>query len=387
MNTVRIVLFVGFILIFSACSDKDKLRVSGEISGAAGETLFFQQLNLDGALSLDSIKLKKNGKFRFKVPRLKYPTFFLLKLSDNNLITLLADSTEKIEVVADGDNLSENYSVRNSMGSAYIQTLNTKLEVTKNEIDSLLNAFNTISIDEKEQREELRKEIKEIVDEQKDFIFDFVMTNPRSFASYYAVFQRYDNGDMILDPNNKKDLNMISAVATSLDLMYPEASRVKQLKDFVLGIKKEQRLQVLLNKEKRETGIPEIEEESLDGRKIKLSSLKGKMVLLSFWASWDKESRLENKRLLKIYKKYKSKGFEVYQVSLDKSKILWEAAVEQDKLPWINVSDLLYTNSYPARIYNVKKLPANYLISKDGELIGKDLFGRILDEKLDDLLN
>jgi hypothetical protein len=109
-------------------------------------------------------------------------------------------------------------------------------------------------------------------------------------------------------------------------------------------------------------------------------------VLLSFWASWDEPSRKENKNLLKTYNTYKSKGFEIYQVSLDRSKILWEGAIEQDKLPWINVSDLRYTDSYPARVYNVQKIPANYLISRDGEIIGKDLFGRILDEKLNDLL-
>ncbi len=391
MNTFRIILFLGFIFLVSACSNSDQLRVSGKITEAAGKTLYFQQLNLDGTVDLDSVKLKEKGTFKFSIPRLEYPSFLLLKLSDSNLITLLADSTENIEVVANGKKLSEDYLVKNSMGSSYVKTLNRKLEATKNDIDSLITIYKGISETETEDRNKVMESMIEEINRQKDFIYDFVMTNPRSFASYYAVFQRFDDGAMILSADEKKDLNILTAVATSLDVLYPEAPRVKQLKNFVLGVKKEQRTKLLTDKMMAEAtssnSIPEIEEENLKGKKIKLSSLKGKMVLLSFWASWDAKSRQENKSLLKVYKKYKAKGFEVYQVSLDKSKILWEGAIEQDKLPWINVSDLQYTNSYPARLYNVKQLPGNYLISRKGEIIGKDLFGRVLDEKLNDLLN
>ncbi|GAF01733.1 TlpA disulfide reductase family protein [Saccharicrinis fermentans] len=391
MNTSRIILFLGLILFATACTNKNQLNVSGKIEGAEGKTLYFQQLNLDGAVDLDSIALKENGKFNFSLPRLEHPTFLLLKLSDNNLITLLADSTENIIVNAKSDNLIDSYNVKNSMGSSYVKTLNRRLETSKNEIDSLISIYKEIPVANTEERKKISDKLQEIVNKQKDFIFDFVMTNPRSFASYYAVFQRFDDGNLILNPNEKKDFNMFATVATSLDLQFPESPRVKQLKQFVLGIRKEQRTkeftEKLLKERKTTATIPEIEEENLQGKKVKLSSLKGKMVLLSFWASWDAKSRQENKQLLKIYNKYKSKGFTVYQVSLDKSKILWETAVQQDKLPWVNVSDLQYTNSYPAQIYNIKKLPANYLISKEGEIIGKDLFGRILDEKLADLLN
>lgn len=391
MNIFRTVIFIGFLLLISACGHKNQMKVSGKISSAEGKTLFFQQFNLDGTLTLDSAKLSEKGTFKFSIPRLEYPTFLLLKLSDNNLITLLADSTEKIEVLAEATNLESSYTVSGSMGSSYIKTLNIKLENTKKDVDSLVVMHNQLALDDVEERNKLRENMLQIVSKQKSFVYDFVLNNPRSFASYYAVFQRFDDGTLVLDPNDKKDLNMFATVATSLNLLYPEASRVKQLKNFVLAIKKEQRSQLLSEKMLSEAqvaalSIPEIEEENLQGVKIKLSSLKGKIVLVSFWASWDAKSVQENKQLLSIYNKHKSKGFEVYQVSLDKSKILWEDAIKKDKLPWINVSDLQYTSSYPARIYNVQQLPANYLISRDGEIIGKDLFGRILDEKLGDLL-
>ncbi len=388
MNTNRIILFLGIIFFFSSCSNKDSLRISGKISNGTDQVLYLNQLNLNGEVTIDSVKLNDKGNFKFSLPKLEYPTFYLLKLSDNNFVTLLADTTERVEIEGDAENLAKHYTVKNSLGSKYIKVLNTKLEKTKVVIDSLVNVYQGIAKDDKSSLDQVRHQIQEAANKQKDFVNDFVMANPKSFASYYAVFQRYDDGTLVLNPYNKKDLNLFSTVATSLDVYYPECARSQQLKNFVLGIHKERKLEQMQKQlETQASSFPDIEEENIYGKKVKLSSLKGKMVLLSFWASWDDKSRNENKNLLKIYSKYKSKGFEIYQVSLDRSKILWEGAIENDKLPWINVSDLQFTDSYAARIYNVQQLPANYLISKKGEIIGKDLFGRILDEKLNDLLN
>jgi len=161
------------------------------------------------------------------------------------------------------------------------------------------------------------------------------------------------------------------------------------LYNYVLGAKNKQK-QAKLNEAMLSSAdassYPDIEEEDVNGKKVKLSSLEGKVILVSFWASWDEASRKENNHLKKMYKKYNKSGFEIYQVSLDRSKVLWENAIKQDELPWINVSDLRYTESYPARLYNIRQIPANYLISKDGEIIGKNLFGNRLTEKLGELL-
>jgi peroxiredoxin len=389
MNKHKIILSIGFILLLCACNNKSRIKIKGHLTSAADKTLYLQELGIDSTFTIDSVKLNKKGAFNFSLPKVKYPTFYLLKLSEKNFITLLADSTEKIEIVADANNLNGTYSVKNSMGSAYIKTLNRKLEITKNKVDSIVSLYKATDPNNTNVKNIIREELSNVIQNQKDFITDFVLTNPSSFASYYAVFQRFDDETLILNTYDKRDLNIYSAVATSLIGRYPESPRVKQLKSYILGIKQEQRQAQLLAKINTETEvakIPEIEEKDINGKVRKLSSLKGKMVLLSFWASWDKRSRNENQRLVKIYNKYKSKGFEVYQVSLDRSKILWEAAIEQDQLPWINVSDLRYTNSYPARIYNIKQIPANYLISENSEIIGKNLFGKILDDKLNDLL-
>ncbi len=388
MKITKTIIFLLLSVAFFACSNKDQFQIEGILSNTDGETLYLEQLNLDGTVAIDSFKLKSKGSFKFSLPRLEYPSFYLLKLDDKNFITLLGDSTEKISVQADAKELGNNYTVKNSMGSSYVKTLNRKLDLTTERLDSLSNLFNALEEDNKEERQHLIDDMEHVIEEQKQFIFDFVMTNPQSFASYYAIFQRLNETTLVLNPYEKRDQNIFAAVATSLGVVYPESPRVKQLTNFVLTIKKEQRVAEvqakLLSQQKQ--NIPEISEKDINGKEHSLSSLKGKMVLLSFWASWHPESRKENLRLKKIYQKYKSKGFEIYQVSLDRSKVLWEDAIEKDGLPWINVSDLQYTSSFPARTYNIQQLPANYLISPDQEIIGKDLFGRILDEKLHDLL-
>lgn len=388
MNLLKTAILLSSVLFLFSCSNNNTFVIEGKISDAANKTIYLEELKLDGTSTIDSIEISKKGQFKFSLPRLEYPSFFLLKLDDKNFITLLGDTTENIAIEAEINSFVSDYSVKNSMGSSYVKTLNRKLDLTTSSLDSLSNVYNATDAIETEKRKALIEDIEKEVKQQKQFIYDFVLTNPRSFASYYAIFQRLNESSLILNPYEKKDQNIFSAVATSLGVLYPESPRVKQLTNFVLTIKKEQKATAIQEKlfSEESKGILDINEKDINEKEHRLSDLKGKMVLVSFWASWDAESRKENLRLKKIYEKYKSKGFVVYQVSLDRSKILWEEAIEKDKLPWINVSDLQYTASRPARTYNVQRLPANYLISKDQEIIGKDLFGRILDEKLNDLL-
>ena len=134
---------------------------------------------------------------------------------------------------------------------------------------------------------------------------------------------------------------------------------------------------------------PEIILNDPNGDPISLSSLRGNYVLLDFWAAWCRPCREENPNILENYYKFKDKGFEVYQVSLDRNKDDWARGIKEDKLPWINVSDLKYYQSEAAILYNIYKIPSAFLLDPEGRIIAKDLElrGRNLYNKLNEVFN
>lgn len=126
---------------------------------------------------------------------------------------------------------------------------------------------------------------------------------------------------------------------------------------------------------------------SLNGDTLRLSSLKGKVVLLDFWASWCGPCRIANKHLIKLYAKYKSQGFEIFGVSVDNSEAAWKRAVKKDKISWLQVNDRAMGEESIAMKWNISSIPTSYLINKDGKLVGMDLEGKDLEAAVRDLLS
>jgi len=126
---------------------------------------------------------------------------------------------------------------------------------------------------------------------------------------------------------------------------------------------------------------------SVNGDTIRLSSLKGKVVLLDFWASWCGPCRVTNKSLVKLYSKYKDKGFEIFSVSLDDEKLKWKNAIKQDKISWLQVNEGGGWDAKTAIAWEISAIPTSYLIDKDGKLLAMDLEGKELEKALKYLID
>ncbi len=131
---------------------------------------------------------------------------------------------------------------------------------------------------------------------------------------------------------------------------------------------------------------PELALPAASGDTVKLSSLKGKVVLLDFWASWCGPCRISNKGLVKLYPRYKDKGFEILGVSLDEDRSDWQKAVKKDKVSWLQVIDKGGWESNTVNQWRISAIPTSYLINKEGTLIAMDLEGKELEKALKELL-
>jgi hypothetical protein len=354
------------IVLFSACSgNKERFTVEGEIKNAAGKTLYLENVGTSEVTLLDSAKIADSGFFRFLHKRPETPDFYRLRL-DAQVINFSIDSTETIRINGNAENFAKDYTVEGSPESEKIKEL-TFLQLTTNRAYNRVQKqyeSKEISIDE------YVTQINTVIDDYKTEARKYIYSNPLSTSAYFALFQQI-NRLLIFDPYDRADSKAYGAVANSWNLYFPESPRSIQLyKLFTqsLAVMRGERPIEVSEKSARE--IFDIVLPALDEKNIRLSEIGDeKFTLIDFTAYGMKESPAHNILLAEAYNKYKSKGFEIYQVSIDTDEHFWKNA--GINLPWICVRDPQSIYSQVLKSFNVSEIPTSFLRNKEGDIVAR----------------
>jgi len=381
----RYLVFLAFLalVLFSSCNDNNSVLIRLKITSSKDSKVYLDKLDFSKSTFVDSVEISKGeNNVSFRTKAIPEPTFFVLRIKGYDAITLLSEPGEKMDIIMNDANLND-YAILSSKGSLKTKELARKLNDTKSKLNSLRLKFNFAQ--DPVVKSMIDQEFKAVIDSQRAYSTRFIWANPMSRASVMAVYQKLDENRFVLD--RQEDLVLLKTVASSLRAFYPNSDYAKgMIADIekINGNLKRNAINRLI--EQAKPSIPEIALPNLQGRIVKLSSLKGKVVLLDFWASWNQSSIMDNREFLSVYSQYKNQGFEIYQVSLDSNREDWLNAIESAGLPWINVCELNPAGSRDALTYNVTQLPTNYLIDRDQTIIGKNLYGESLKKKLREVL-
>ena len=362
-----------------------KVEITGFIENADKGMIYLDEQGISEIRQIDSVRLKKDGSFRLK-DRIENPTFYNLHTGNQQIIPLLLTPGTSAEIHADIQDFINGYEIYGSEESLYLLEMNRTLAVTKHQIDSIRKVLQENPEAGEEFTREMAASYDEIIQGQRRYSIQFILEHISSMASIYTLYQKIDDNNFVLNEN--RDIQLVKITSESLDTIWPGSEHVQALKRDAANLEENlysQRWRQVV--ENVESTFPEIRLPDPNGDTIALSSLKGKVILLSFWASWDPASVSHNIPLKGIYSSYHSRGLEIYQVSFDNEREAWVNAIQFDELPWVNVSELSYPESSVAHIYNLEELPVVFLIDRKGEIVGKN-FNRIdLDRNIQRLLN
>lgn len=339
---IAITLFVG--LFFTTNFSQENTVVKGKMKKGKGTMVYLNHNKGNKVVKIDSSKVNFFGKFTLET-LVETDDFFSLSTTENDKETqlLILKKEEQIKIKTSTDFSNKDYQISGSKDNELIQQYYVvkSSEITK---DSLSK-----------------------------YAFNFVKQNSSSLVVFVAL-------NDIIEPKEA-----ISIAAKGIGETYPKTLYHNSLLAAEKQIAQAERTKRNQPKPKTPIGsvAPEVNMTSPDGTLITLESLRGKYVLIDFWASWCGPCRRENPNVVKLYNKYKDQGFEVYSVSLDKNKAAWQGAIKKDNLIWKgHVSDLKGWGSAATQIYGFRGIPYTVLIDKEGKVMATRLRGPALEKKL-----
>ena len=347
----------------AACGSRDTIRISGQLEEIGeGTTAYIKLMQNQQEILVDSFEIKKKGAF-IKEITVNEPGFYRIEFDQRNHANVILNN-EDVEIYKNPDPKGNKYLIKGSKDTDLIQELAEKQLVFQNKVESLNEQFGEARMNgDIPKMEKLQQQYLAMVSAQTKLIKDEIWAMDSSIAGILSLnfLQKLDDHVWYLD-----------SLSIKYEEQLPNSRYTAELRDLTESLK----LLAI------GSIAPEIKLPTPNGDSLALSDLKGKHVLLDFWAAWCGPCRRENPNVRAVYQKYHNQGFEILSVSLDRNRDSWVEAIEEDQMNWHHVSDLQYFNSEAAQDYQINAIPATFLIDPKGKIIAKNLRGESLEQKL-----
>lgn len=366
----KILTILGSAALLSACSGGGA-TVEGNIAQGGGrKSIFVERLLPSGRKTVDSVKTDRSGRFSLRLQIAgDVPEFYSLRIAGGGAVPLLALVNERIKLHM-ADSTARAYEVDGSVGSAEVLQINRVLNSSAAVLDSLATRYGQTQ--DTVLQQQIAREFAAAQIVRKQAAIGFLVNHPGSMASILPLYQPMPGGEFIF--SEPEDVVYFKMVADSLSSKYPGSPYAKSLAMDVQSFDNIAAAGQLVSQSMDNVvAFPEIEMPDVLGKKQRLSDLKGKVILLSFTASNLAELKILNRELVEVHDRHAKEGFEVFQVSLDLNKAQWIGSVADQRLPWISVCDLKGGDSPAVSLYNVRTIPANYLIDREGNIVRRNL--------------